>query len=603
MIETQTALQLDEPTLQEFLVELRRLANVAGANEISEGLNQTEQSFKGGKLRLLLLGQFNHGKSLALNTLLGRTDLLPFGATPTTGIISEVSYGPEIEIALIDALGRRKRLSLEQYQQMAGELDSEKYRRAEILAPVPILKEITFVDTPGLSDPDSYDPETLGPEINRANVIIFFLSAVQPLTASEQVFIKEKLTAKGRKKLLFVLNQIDRLSEEDEQLPVVIDRVNKLLENLAPGATVLPFSAFEAAKGLQQQNIELQIRANYASVKTALTDDLLTEKERLQEANLLGGLQEATEKLEIRFEERKAAGQIELKGLEQARNGLDGERARLEIVRNRIQERGAAELERMSQNYLADLSAYSRRIAEKLPDQIIAAQQATPNDVSRNLPFYIEYALKNYLEARAGEFQEELRSYMQRVGEEIEREFTQTSEKLDPNRAYFLTTLPRLRQKDSVYTWMSRGVSGLGVITLFLTGNVLGGVLWLVAGEAIRQGAAMRGQERERLIEAGRSALHKSVEAAQKSMQSQFGDLQRTLGTEIAGVFSQNFAALQARLEELERQATLGGEERRRDIIAADHALSDLGDIKAKLNNLINTGTQPNEDNETINSI
>lgn len=595
--------QLNERTLQELFGELRRLAAEAGAEDLSAQLNQTEKAFKMGKLRVLLLGQFNHGKTLALNALLGQPNLLPVGATPTTALVTEINYGPENEVRLLDMLGRHKTLGLSEYRELAGNgtLEGGRYRRIEVTAPLPILKEFSFIDTPGLSDPDSYDPETLGPEISGADVIVFMLSAVQPLTATEQIFIKEKLTKKSQKRLIFLINQTDRL-EEAADLPQVVTRVNSLLETLLPGAIALPFSAFEAAKGLQQETEQaksigpakkkaatpapendLLTRSNYPGVKAALTTDLLIEKERLQEATLLGTLEEIADTLEERFEERRVAGQAELGNLSEARTQLNGERARLETVRARIQERSVAELRRMASSFIADVSAYTRRLSNELPGQIETAQQVAPNDISRTLPFYLEYALKSYMEARSEQFKDELRTYMQTVSEEIEQEFQQMLEKLDPDKAYFLTTLPRLRQKDTTFTWIARGITGIGAITIFLFGNIFVGALWLVASEVVRQAGGMRQQERGRLIEAGRSALSRAMEAVEKNLNDQFGDVERALGTELAQVFSRNYQALQDRLDELERQGNQSATERASEALATDRALSDLSAFKTRL--------------------
>jgi hypothetical protein len=577
--------QLDRRTLQQLFGELRRLANEAGSAELGERIEQSERAFKSGKLRVLLLGQFNHGKSLALNALLRKIDLLPISATPTTSLITEISYGPETEVSLLDKFGRRKTMGLSQYREEAGQLDAERYRRAEITAPIPLLKDFTFVDTPGLSDPDSFDPEILGPELTSADVIVFLLSAVQPLTVTEQAFIKEKLGGKNSKRVIFLVNQTDRLSEAEE-LPGVMQRVNNLLAELMPGASALPFSAFEAAKGVQQQDNNLLERANFPGVSAALTSDLLKEKERLQEASLLGGMEALADELKEIFDERHTAGQAELKQIDEARAQLDNERGRMDRVRLRIQERTFAELDRMTAAFIADVNAYGRRLTNALPDQIATAQQATPHDVSRNLPFYLEYALKNYMEARAEQFKDELRRYLQTINEEIEQEFQQTVRNLDPEDVYLLTTLPRLRPKDTVVTWIARGVTGVGAITIFLFGNILFGVLWLVAGEVVRQAGAMRQQEQERLLEASRKALTQALDAAEGKLKNQLEEVKRALGTELADIFAKNFAALQTRLDEVERQSKQTREERAREAAATEQALTDLASFKTRLAHL-----------------
>lgn len=96
----------------------------------------------------------------------------------------------------------------------------------------------------------------------------------------------------------------------------------------------------------------------------------------------------------------------------------------------------------------------------------------------------------------------------------------------------------------------------------------------------------MRNQEQGRLVEAGQKALNKGMEAAQVSLQEQFNDVKRSLGTELAEIFSRNFAALQARLDELERQRQQSTEERTREAAATERALADLTTFKTRLAHL-----------------
>jgi len=85
------------------------------------------------------------------------------------------------------------------------------------------------------------------------------------------------------------------------------------------------------------------------------------------------------------------------------------------------------------------------------------------------------------------------------------------------------------------------------------------------------------------LVEAGRKALGQALEVAQTSLQAQFGDVKRSLGTELAMIFSNNVAALETRLNELERQRQQSAEERAKEAIATGQALSDLSDFKTRL--------------------
>src|SRR5215213_7330608 len=52
------------------------------------------------RFHLVVLGEFNHGKSTFVNALLG-ADALPTGITPTTAAINHVIYSPHIKARVI----------------------------------------------------------------------------------------------------------------------------------------------------------------------------------------------------------------------------------------------------------------------------------------------------------------------------------------------------------------------------------------------------------------------------------------------------------------------------------------------------------------------
>ncbi len=62
-------------------------------------LEALEERVQSDTFKVLVLGQFNRGKSTFINALIGRA-VLPSYATPTTAVINEVKYGEEPRVLL-----------------------------------------------------------------------------------------------------------------------------------------------------------------------------------------------------------------------------------------------------------------------------------------------------------------------------------------------------------------------------------------------------------------------------------------------------------------------------------------------------------------------
>ena len=64
------------------------------------------------RFSLVVLGEFNHGKSTFINALLGKP-ILPTGITPTTAVLSHLRHGSKLGAELVFDSGARKPLAPE----------------------------------------------------------------------------------------------------------------------------------------------------------------------------------------------------------------------------------------------------------------------------------------------------------------------------------------------------------------------------------------------------------------------------------------------------------------------------------------------------------
>src|SRR5574339_148986 len=142
---------------------------------------------------LVVVGEFNAGKSALVNAMLGQR-VLPEGATPTTSRVTLVKWGELAAEQVMD-----ENFSVYTY-------------------PLPLLKELNIVDTPGTNAVIRYHERLTDEFVPRSDLVLFTTSADHPLTESERQFL-ERILAWG-KKVVFALNKAD-IIEDDSALQEV----------------------------------------------------------------------------------------------------------------------------------------------------------------------------------------------------------------------------------------------------------------------------------------------------------------------------------------------------------------------------------------------
>ena len=138
------------------LQELADLAQNVGAKTLKERIaKDLVRKLEEDRFHLVVVGEFNHGKSSFVNALLGET-ALPVGVTPTTAAIHHIRYADKPEATVVYTSGKRDALPFEDVRKFAvggGREDDDTVDYLEIGYPAALLKErILLVDTPGVND-------------------------------------------------------------------------------------------------------------------------------------------------------------------------------------------------------------------------------------------------------------------------------------------------------------------------------------------------------------------------------------------------------------------------------------------------------------------
>lgn len=175
---------------------------------------------------LVVVGEFNAGKSAFINALLGDT-LLQEGVTPTTAQIHLIRYGATRSV-----------------ERQASGIQL-------VTAPLDILRDIHLVDTPGTNAIIREHEHLTTSFVPRADLVLFVTSADRPFTETERAFM-DAIRDWG-KKIVIVVNKVDifdRAQELDTVLTFVGDAAQAALGLRPP---IFPVSARLAGRAKHGQ--------------------------------------------------------------------------------------------------------------------------------------------------------------------------------------------------------------------------------------------------------------------------------------------------------------------------------------------------------------
>lgn len=236
------------------------LAKLGAAEEDHDTLRQSIQQLDELFL-LVIVGEFNAGKSAFINALLGQS-LLKEGVTPTTAEVNILKYGEKNERQVI-----------------------EPHLHA-IFAPVEMLHYINIVDTPG-TNAIIQEHQTITEDfVPRSDLVLFITSADRPYTESERQFLAQ--IKDWGKKVVIVVNKID-IFETDDDLEQVIDFVqHNTRQLLDTDIHIFPISARKALRAKQGNPAEWEA-SRFGALEDFIRETLdETERVRLKFLNPLG---------------------------------------------------------------------------------------------------------------------------------------------------------------------------------------------------------------------------------------------------------------------------------------------------------------------------
>ena len=251
---------------------------------------------------LVIVGEFNSGKSAFINALLGEDELSQEGVTPTTDRITVLRYGEEPT----------------EHERREGVLEKEH--------PNDFLREIAIVDTPGTNAIIRHHEELSRGFVPRSDLVLFVTSSDRPFTESEREYLE--LIRDWGKKIVLVVNKVDLLRGEEDREKVrhfVEEGVRSMLGLKPPIFFVSAYLARKAKLAGPGIEADALMRASGFEELERYVTDLLDEegRVRLKLESPLGVVEEFVRRYGLAVDERMGLLEDDFKMSENVESQLE----------------------------------------------------------------------------------------------------------------------------------------------------------------------------------------------------------------------------------------------------------------------------------------
>ena len=401
------------------LRDLVGLAEKVGAKTLSVKLGaELVKKLEADRFHLVVVGEFNHGKSTFVNALLGG-NILPVGVRRATAVIHHLEYSAEPKAEVVHTSGKREPLSFEAVRnfQVGGKdaphhavgeahapAGEDEVKHLEVGYPAELLRErIVLVDTPGVNDLSLQRADITYSYIPKSDAVLFLLDAGQPLKESERVFLQEKLLAQSRDKIIFVVTKKD-IWDAGEQVQA-LNYIRTELAKLVKAPVLFPVSSEKALEGNTAES-------GMPELLSHLTKFLAEERGRILLDNALGEGIESARMLKKGVDARRRAFAMSAEELDRRigllEKDLAGQSRTIEERRAGIRE----EISAIKAWVKRDLEHFVEDVSKQLPGVI---DNASADEIKVHLGTFLERTFTDWAKAETKEIATALESLAEKT--------------------------------------------------------------------------------------------------------------------------------------------------------------------------------------------
>lgn len=485
----------------EALVGLTEVARSVGASSLAQRVEgDVVRKLEHDRFHLVVVGEFNHGKTTFVNALLG-SNVLPIGVTPTTAVIHHIVFGDQPQAKVVLTSNEEQELPFSDVRAFAsgGGRPTEPVKYLEVAYPAELLRErIVLVDTPGVNDLSLTRAEITYGYIPRSDAVLFVLDAGQPVKESERQFLEKQLIGKSRDKIVFVVAKSDIWTdaEREEALSYIRDRLGGIVED----PKVFAVCAQAALAGRVADS-------GLPALVEHLTRFLAEERGKILLDNALGEGQSAVSVVRRGIEARRRAATLSLaqlqKRIEMLEKDLAGHTQTIEERRMQIREEVGA------------IKAWARRDLDRFCDDVVrqlpsVLDKASGDDLKQHLGPFLEQSFREWAQAETREIATSLEQLAERMVALVKDDAHDVGKRVGDAMGADLVT-PKIEVDTFAYDVGVFAVLSVGMGILFANA-LLGGILIAAAPAlALWNRGRTEGEIKKRALELAPTVLREAA--------------------------------------------------------------------------------------------
>ncbi len=257
---------------------------------IAQDTERLQDQVNNETFKILIIGEFNTGKSTFINALLGK-EILPSKAIPATAIINVIKYGetPAARLHFKDPDKEAFDIPIEKLQDYVlikntdkaaaeAEIKDSPYTHAEIWWPLDLCRDnnMEIIDSPGLNEDVVRENLTLD-YIQKVDAVLFVLLSVGFGPAKTEMDTMRRLEEAGHRDLFFIINQWDLLRPK-QRIEVKGKALQDLPEMTNRKKDIYFASALDALEGRIDKNPEMEAQSGIPELEASLHHFLAYDK-------------------------------------------------------------------------------------------------------------------------------------------------------------------------------------------------------------------------------------------------------------------------------------------------------------------------------------